>query len=606
MDFFAQQEQACRRSAWLTACAAAFAAVVVAVTGLVFAASAWCVWFAVSGRAEPFDAFVFYPPVAVCSCVLALIVVLTAGAIACQRARSGNALMLSVGARRARRAEERRLFNVVEEMSIASGADMPDVWVVDDDNGVNAFAAGYGGSDSAVCLTAGALKYLARDELQGVVAHEFGHILNGDMRFNSHLALLVEGLSGISTLGRAMLKPLSKLFAPAGEDEGYAPMPRNLAGSMRGAGATFAILTVIYFLTGCALWLLGCAGEFFARILQLAASREREYLADAAAVQFTRDPEGLAKALRFSRLLAGHQWRGRGASALNICHMFFVGERWCGSGMHPPVKDRVRRLSRLGLSAFDREFRVRIAEVRRDMELRVAANYERYRQKQDAHAKLAPEPVKLPPEVAAQLGSAAGAGVVLASLLRGGQVQGWNGPMNHTEWRVLANRAVAAIRSWGTDAEVATWADRIESLAQDGGEMGSFGFMVWCSVRRRLRRRPPERYRRPAGMVREVSGAVATIAALGSNGAHAWALARRRLDAFFPGLPQKPEPYESSRRFVAALDAIRSLAAPVKREIIFAIRDVVAEDGVVTDDEVNYLAAVADSIGACGWDVAGS
>ena len=107
-------------------------------------------------------------------------------------------------------------------------------------------------------------------------------------------------------------------------------------------------------------------------------------------------------------------------------------------------------------------------------------------------------------------------------------------------------------------------------------------------------------------MVREVSGAVATIAALGSNGAHAWALARRRLDAFFPGLPQKPEPYESARRFVAALDAIRSLAAPVKREIIFAIRDVVAEDGVVTDDEANYLAAVADSIGACGWDVAGS
>ena len=610
MDFFAQQEESRRRSVRLTVVAVVFAAVVLLATGAIFTVSAWCAWSVIIGKAEPFPDFVQgCPYVAMFSYLAAFAVMSLSGLLACQNIGSGNALMRCVGARKARRADdEQRIFNIVEEMSIASGVDMPDVWVIDDDEGVNAFAAGYGGGDSALCLTAGALRYLTRDELQGVVAHEFGHILNGDMRFNSHLVLLVEGLSGVSTLGRTMVRPVLHMFDP-GEDEdveGGGPYSAHVPriGGGRHAAGGIAFLFVIYFMTGCALWLLGCVGTLFARILQPAASREREQLADAAAVQFTRNPEGLADALRFTRLLSGHRWRNPGASAINICHMFFVGEGWGVRGTHPPVKERVRRLSRLPLAVNDRAFRVRIAAVRRDRERRIQLNHERYLTKQDAHAKLVREPVAFPPDVNAQLKSASGAGAVLCALLRGEPVEGWSGQMSHAARRELAYRAVSAIRTWGTEAEIAAWSDRIEGLVKGQDDMGSFEFAVWCSVRRRLRGLPPGMFRRPGQLVREAACAVATVASFGKDPCHACELAAKRLDPFFPGFLSHACPYESASQFAQALEALRSLAAPVKRELLFAVRDAIAEDGMVTDDESNYLSAIADSICADGWDLA--
>lgn len=345
-------------------------------------------------------------------------------------------------------------------------------------------------------------------------------------------------------------------------------------------------------------------GELFARLLQRAASRAREYLADAAAVQFTRNPEGLADALRFTRLLAGHSWRFRNASVANICHMFFVGEMWGVDGTHPSVRDRVRRLSRLGLSSRDSAFRVRIATVRRDRKLREQSNYERYRQKQDAHSKLVRESVSLPPELNARLKSAAGAGAVLCALLRNEPIEGGIEPMTHAERRELAYRAVSAIRTWGSDAEIAAWRDRIEGLMKGEDEIGSFAFAVWCSIRRRLRNLPPAKIRRPGQLVREAAGTVATVASFGRDPRRACELAATRLEPFFPRFLAFVQPYDSVSQFIAALDALRSLSAPVKRELLFAIRSVIAEDDVVTDDESNYLSAIADAIGADGWDLA--
>ena len=173
MDFLAQQEAARKKSAWLTVAAVAFLLPVMAITGWILSWAIRFAWLALNDHLAPAteSATVAYP-------IAALIVILSA-LVAYSRISSGKALMRRVGARAARRQDEQVLLNVVEEMSIASGVDMPSVWVQDDDKGVNAFAAGFGEGDAAVCVTEGALRYLTRDELQGVVAHEFGHILNG-------------------------------------------------------------------------------------------------------------------------------------------------------------------------------------------------------------------------------------------------------------------------------------------------------------------------------------------------------------------------------------------------------------------------------------------
>ena len=160
--------------------------------------------------------------------------------------------------------DERKLLNVVEEMSIASGVPVPQVYVMDDEAGINAFAAGYSTSDAAISVTRGCMKLLSRDELQGVIAHEFSHILNGDMRLNIRLMGLVFGILCLTVIGRVLIRTRGR------------KNPRPLV--------------------GLALIVVGWAGVFFGRLIQAAVSRQREVLADAAAVQFTRNPAGLAGA----------------------------------------------------------------------------------------------------------------------------------------------------------------------------------------------------------------------------------------------------------------------------------------------------------------------
>ena len=360
---------------------------------------------------------------------------------------------------------------------------------------------------------------------------------------------------------------------------------------------------LVYVVTGAALWLIGLGGVFFARILQGAVSREREFLADAAAVQFTRNPEGLADALRFSRLLKHAGWTNRNGSVANVCHMFFIGEDWGRTDMHPPVADRVARLSQAGLSAHDARFRERLERVREEREARVKRNYEEYCRAKSVEELFNPQSVRVPPELMARLRTPAGAGAVLCGLAQGVAPAEWPGEMSDKERRIVAFRAVAALRQQGTEAEVAAWADRIETAAKDGGEVGSFGFMLLCAVRRRLRASAPPPVRKPAYLVQPAAEVASTIAAYGANGDAAYELARRRLAVFFPGWPERPAPIDSVRRLFADLDALRSLSLAIKQEYLATLKAVVAEDRVVTDDEANYLAAVADAIGVFGWNM---
>jgi len=220
---------------------------------------------------------------------------------------------------------ERKLLNVVEEMSIASGIPMPAVYVLEEEPGLNAFAAGLTTSDAAVAVTRGTLDRLTRDELQGVIGHEFSHILNGDMRLNVRITAVVFGILVIGLLGRGILQSVGR--------------GRVRSGGKKDGGVV-AILAI-----GLALMIIGYVGYFFGRMIQAAVSRQREFLADASAVQFTRNPGGITGALR---KIGGYALGGTvvGKHTAEIGHFFFAqafrsnfGGLWA---THPPLDERIR------------------------------------------------------------------------------------------------------------------------------------------------------------------------------------------------------------------------------------------------------------------------
>jgi len=219
---------------------------------------------------------------------------------------------------------ERRLLNVVEEMAIASGVPVPEVWIMDEEQGINAFAAGTDPTNAVIGVTRGTLERLERSELQGVVAHEFSHILNGDMKLNMRLMGWIFGLVMLSMLGRIMLESF-----------------RFMRGS-RDSKAGGIIIGII--VAGLAVWLVGSIGVLFAKMLQAAISRQREYLADASAVQFTRDPSGIADALKKIGGFSGH---GKISSpkAMEARHMFFAGSSLTSlMATHPPLDKRIKAI----------------------------------------------------------------------------------------------------------------------------------------------------------------------------------------------------------------------------------------------------------------------
>ena len=217
---------------------------------------------------------------------------------------------------------ERKLLNIVEEMAIASGVPVPQVYVMDSETSINAFAAGHSASDAAISVTRGCMTMLSRDELQGVIAHEFSHLLNGDMRLNLRLMGLIFGILCLTVIGRVLLHTRGKKN----------PLP----------------------LLGLALIIIGWVGVLFGRLIQAAVSRQREFLADASAVQFTRNPGGLAGALKkIGGLSEGSKLESPRAEEAS--HLFFANglkSSFFGFATHPPLVERIRALD----PAFDGNF----------------------------------------------------------------------------------------------------------------------------------------------------------------------------------------------------------------------------------------------------------
>lgn len=324
MDFFEHQEQARRKSGVLVLYfILAVIGIVVSIYAVVVGVNAFI--------GESKGPVRFWDPVLFAGSAIStsLVILLGTGYKTLQLSAGGAAVARDLGGRQidvnTTDYHERRLLNVVEEMAIASGVPVPDLYVMDDEGSINAFAAGKSTSDAVIGVTRGCMKLLTRDELQGVIAHEFAHILNGDMRLNLRLIGLLFGILFIAMVGQMILR-------------GAANGARYSRSRESGGGA-LALLAV-----GVAVMLIGYIGLFFGKLIKAAVSRQREYLADASAVQFTRNPDGIAGALRkIGGLTEGS--RIVNPMAEEASHLFF-GDAMRRSllATHPPLPDRIKRL----------------------------------------------------------------------------------------------------------------------------------------------------------------------------------------------------------------------------------------------------------------------
>jgi len=340
MNFFETQDRARRRTKWLVFY------FICAVVAIVFAAY-FGVIFGMTLAGDRLDLWEpgWFISIAGVTCLL----VFGGSAYKSSQLRQGGRVVAKdLGGRlvlpHTRDPEERQLLNVVADMAIASGTPVPQVYVMDEEMGINAFAAGTKPSNAVIGVTRGCLQLLSRSELQGVVAHEFSHIHNGDMRLNMRLIAVIFGLLILMLTGRIILHSILR----------SAFQPRVSSGNRRDRnGGDVRALAIVVVIAG-VFFLVGGIGAIFARLIQAAVSRQREFLADASAVQFTREPAGLAGALK--KIGGWNEGSSvRSPQALAVSHMFFAEGglfKW-GMATHPPLQVRIRALEPDWVGGFD-------------------------------------------------------------------------------------------------------------------------------------------------------------------------------------------------------------------------------------------------------------
>ena len=354
MDFFEAQDRA-RRTTWTLVALYAIAVILIIASVYLVALAL----FGYAGQAPPGASLAdqLWQPELLTTVSITLVVIILIGTLfrVAQLRKGGSAVAEMLGGRKlepsTRDPKERRLMNVVEEMSIASGITVPDVYVLDNEENINAFAAGFGTNDAAIGVTRGTLDKLNRDELQGVIAHEFSHIFNGDMRLNIRLIGILNGILLLHLMGMILMRTAA--FSRIGGRGG---------GRGGGAQATLALM-----LFGVALLIIGYIGMLFGRMIQAAISRQREYLADAAAVQYTRNPDGIAGALRKigqtkegGKINDGH--------SMEMSHLFFASSFHSALdrlfATHPPIEKRIRAID----PAYDQEDQKKKARLKKRLE----------------------------------------------------------------------------------------------------------------------------------------------------------------------------------------------------------------------------------------------
>jgi Zn-dependent protease with chaperone function len=525
--------------------------------------------------------------------------------------------------------DEQRLRHVVEEMAIASGMPVPEIYVLDNERGINAFSAGHTRDDVVIGITRGCLKLLNRDELQGVIAHEFSHILNGDTRLNLRLMGLMHGLFWPTPVGRILVRGSTQARDP---DE-----------------SIFDDVTIPFFLptapVGVLFLIVGSISSPFVRLIKSLICCNREWLADAAAVQFTRNPAGIGGALK---KIGGLLKQGRLDSphAETASHLYFVNyshDSWfsCQS-THPPLAKRVLAID----PAFDGQFpkvktlppnqferdqvyeqtlaRV-MAEVRKIPETLVA----------DAggltadHIKAAAAMrFNLPPEVNQALREPAGAASVIYVLVlsedeavRGRQMEilRANGMSERTaalalpiqalsvKYKLaLAEFAVPALRQHSLN-EYINFNKTVQKLVECDGAIELFEYALMKMVARQLRAyfEGPDLDRARYGRVQDVLPECALLfSALAHVGQEddepaaraAFAQGQQFLDAPGAQIQFMPRKEWDLAGVDAALARLAKCPASVQRNILLACGKTVATDGHVTEREAELLRAIADSL----------
>jgi Zn-dependent protease with chaperone function/uncharacterized tellurite resistance protein B-like protein len=330
-SFFEHQDEARRNSRWLVlAMLAAVLGTGFGLYGLVLLVQYGALWFqpALGYAPELWHPRVFFA----CVAGTALVVVVASGFRLLSMRGGGARVAEMLGGRlvsgQPRDVLERRLLNVVEEMAIASGVPVPQVFVMDAEAGINAFAAGFELDDAAVAVTRGTLEKLTRDELQGVIAHEFSHVLNGDMRLHTRMMGVVYGILCIGLCGRVLMRVSLRTSGSSGR------------GKKNGGAYLFVI--------GLGVFLVGWLGELSGKLIKAALSRQREFLADASAVQFTRNPTAITGALK---KIGGYELGAtiQTPAAEEASHLFFCdlyerlfAHSWLAT--HPPLAERILRL----------------------------------------------------------------------------------------------------------------------------------------------------------------------------------------------------------------------------------------------------------------------
>jgi Zn-dependent protease with chaperone function len=528
--------------------------------------------------------------------------------------------------------DEQRLRHVVEEMAIASGMSVPEIYVLDNERGINAFSAGHTRDDVAVGITRGCLKLLTRDELQGVAAHEFSHVLNGDARLNLRLMGLVHGLSWPTIFGRILVRGTTQ--APEiGEsifDEDTNPFFLPTAP----IGVLFLIV--------------GGISSPFVRLIKSLICREREWLADAAAVQFTRNPAGIAGALK---KIGGLYKQGRldTPNAETASHLYFSNSTYDPlfdfQSTHPPLAKRVLAVD----PAFDGLF----PKVKA-----LAPNqYERDQIYEQAVARVISVEQKLPETLTADIGgltadhikqaaairlglppavqsalreSAGAAGVVYALLLsedaavqgrqmdilRGSQDPAWYERTAAMASQVqalgfkyrlaLAEFAVPALRQYGFD-EYTAFDQTVQQLVEADGAIELFEYTLMKMVARQLRAYfagpvlDQARYGRIQDILPECALLLSALAHVGQEedepaARSAFARGRQFLDPPGDQIEFIPRSDWDLAKVDTALSRLAKCPGGVQRNLLLACGQTVAADGQVTEREAELLRAIADSL----------
>ena len=518
--------------------------------------------------------------------------------------------------------DERKLLNVVEEMALASGVPVPQVYVMDNEQGINAFAAGHTTSDATITVTRGCMKLLSRDELQGDIAHEFSHILNGDMRLNLRLLGIIFGILCLAVIGRVLL------YTRGGSRDRNA-LP----------------------LLGLALLAIGYVGVFFGRLIQAAVSRQREFLADASAVQFTRNPLGLAGALKKIGGLGENGSRVSAPHSEEVSHMFF------GNGMptplfglqatHPPLEERIRAIE----PNFDGNFIATRYAGEDDSELRailssaprrptippvlpvaMAAVMPNLGAPSTAHLRYAVElRNSFPPTLKDAARDAMGASAVVYGLLMstdtamrakqlGLLAQNTSDAVRQETERLLpqidpvatnaklplVDLALPGLRQL-SPSQYQQFSKATQALIEADGEIDLFEYVLQKIVRRHLdgqfngARRSIVQYYALRPLVADCSVLLSALAHVGSEDPAqceaAFQNGARNLSAYAQAQIVYVSADDCDLQHVdAALDRLNQAAPQIKKATLNACAQVVAADGVIQEMEAELLRAIADAL----------